>query len=64
MIVTSIGFVTYGSQSVITGCMITSYVYVDEDEAEMVGNATNMTIGSTNHTENENMTSMINNSNG
>ena len=59
MIVTSIGFVIYGSQFVIAVGMITADV--DEDEAEMAGNATNMTMADANQTESQNMTGMINN---
>ena len=62
LIVTSIEFVIYGSQSVIAVGMITADV--DVDEAEMAGNATNMTMADTNQTESQNMTGMINNSTG
>ena len=64
MIVTSIGFVIYGSQSVIAVGMITADVDVDVDEVEMAGNATNMTMADANQTESQNMTGMINNSTG
>jgi hypothetical protein len=62
ILISSIGVVAVGSQTVLASICPPMCIDIDADEAAMAGNVTNMTTGNVNQTESENMTSMMDSS--